>query len=125
MTVDPPRTSSLTPSQAGFPNGRLRLVDNGHNDDDYNPTGDNIQYRKGDKVQVSSSSGWSSGTVASVRREGTYDIKFDDGEDVVEPPSCDGGMGCPLRSQFHGLHAAQETPGCSRYVAIDGWASVF
>lgn len=51
------------------------------------------------------------GVVTAVRRNGTVDVKFNRSYAVYAPapPACGGGTDCPLRSQYHGLHAVRDS----------------
>ena len=74
--------------------------------------------KSGDRVEVRSEDPDSDylesypATVTVVRREGTFDLKFDKAvaEEAPKPPPCTGGVECPLRSQYNGLHAVRVTP---------------
>ena len=72
--------------------------------------------KSGDRVEVRSEDPDSDylesypATVTVVRREGTFDVMFDKAvaKEAPKPPPCTGGVECPLRSQYNGLHAVRD-----------------
>ena len=103
----------------GFQPARVRRADGGD---------DPIE--RGDSVEVSwldddSEEHWASATVAARLRTGNYDLDVDfaaanaPDPDRVAPPVCSGGMACPYRSQYHGLHAVEcEDGSWSLYILL-------
>ena len=100
-----------TACKDGFPKSQVcfRYDNGGKGDDDIHlEVGDNVFVSwKDDAATLQDTPG----TIAAVRRNGTYDVDFDPGEDSPSPPPCDGKMGCPLRSQYQGLHATETEDG--------------